>query len=78
MVSSLWITPATVTSDPKHLAGKGQGKATGYNLRLYHWNAEGIRPKKLEIHIFLNPKTSKCAAFKNSFQFKPPLLYQRI
>ena len=55
---------ATGTSDPKHLAGKGQSKATGYNLRLCHWNAEGIRPKKLEIQIFLNPKTSKCAAFK--------------
>ena len=44
---------ATGTSDPKHLAGKGQSKATGYNLRLCHWNAEGIRPKKLEIQTFL-------------------------
>ena len=44
--------PATSTSDPKHLAGKGQSKATGYNLRLCHWNAEGIRPKKLEYQHF--------------------------
>ena len=44
--------PATGTSDPKHLAGKGQSKATGYNLRLCHWNAEGIRPKKRDTKCF--------------------------
>ena len=44
--------PATGTSDPKHLAGKGQSNATGYNLRLCHWNAEGIRLKKLEVQHF--------------------------
>ena len=48
--------PATGTSDPKHLAGKGQSKATGYNLRLCHWNAEGISPKKLEIPKKLKSK----------------------
>ena len=53
--------PATGTSDPKHLAGKGQSKATGYNLRLCHWNAEG---RNLRLIVFSNPKTSKCAAFK--------------
>ena len=45
--------PATGTSDPKHLAGKGQSKATGYNLRL----------KKRDI-FFFKSNTSKCAAFK--------------
>ena len=48
--------PATGTSDPKHLAGNGQSKATRYNLRLCHWNAEGIRPKKLEIQTIFKSK----------------------
>ena len=47
---------ATGTSDPKHLAGKGQNKATGYNLRLCHWNVEGIRPKKHELQNVLKSK----------------------
>ena len=70
--------PATGTSDPKHLAGKGQSKATGYNLRLCHWNAEGIRPKKLDIHIFKIQKHRSVLHSRNSSQFKPPLLYQRL
>ena len=49
--------PATGSSYPKHLAGTGQSYATGYNLRLCHWNAEGIRPKKLEIQNVLKSKT---------------------
>ena len=71
--------PATGTSDPKHLAGKGQSKATGYNLRLCHWNAEGIRPKKLEIHFsFKSKKHRNVLHSRNSSQFKPLLLYQSI
>ena len=45
--------PATGISDPKHVAGKGQSKATGYNLRICHWNAEGVMPKKLDLQTFL-------------------------
>ena len=53
--------PATGTSDPKPLAGKGQSKATGYNLRLCHWNAEGIGPKKLEIqNVFKSKNVEVC------------------
>ena len=53
--------PATGSSYPKHLAGKGQSKATGYNLRLCHWNAKGIRPKKLEIqNVFKSKNIEVC------------------
>ena len=37
--------PATGVSDPEHVAGKGQSRATGYNLNICHWNAEGVRTK---------------------------------
>ena len=39
--------PATGVSDPEHVAGKGQSRVTGYNLNICHWNAEGVRNKKL-------------------------------
>ena len=42
--------PAT---DPEHVAGKGQSRATGYNLNICHWNAEGVRTKTLELQTFL-------------------------
>ena len=38
--------PATGVSDAEHVAGKGQSRATGYNLNICHWNAEGVRTKK--------------------------------
>ena len=38
--------PATGVSDPEHVAGKGQSRATGYNLNICHWNAESVRTKK--------------------------------
>ena len=41
------LPPATGLSDPEHVAGKGQSRATGYNLNICHWNAEGVRTKKL-------------------------------
>ena len=37
--------PATGVSDPEHVAGKGQSRATRYNLNICHWNAEGVRTK---------------------------------
>ena len=45
--------PATGVSDPEHVAGKGQSRATGYNFNICHWNAEGVRTKKLELQTFL-------------------------
>ena len=45
--------PATGVSDPEHVAGKGQSRATGYNLNICHWNAEEVRTKKLELQTFL-------------------------
>ena len=45
--------PVTGVSDPEHVAGKGQSRATGYNLNICHWNAEGVRSKKLELSTFL-------------------------
>ena len=45
--------PATGVSDPEHVAGKGQSRATGYNLNICHWNTEGVRTKKLELQTFL-------------------------
>ena len=45
--------PATGVSDPENVAGKGQSRATGYNLNICHWNAEGLRTKKLELQPFL-------------------------
>ena len=38
--------PATGVSDPEHVAGKGQSRATGDNLNICHWNAECLRTKK--------------------------------
>ena len=40
-------SPTTGVSVPEHVAGKGQSRATGYNLNICHWNAEGERTKKL-------------------------------
>ena len=45
--------PATGVSDPEHVAGKGQSRATGYNFNICHWNAEGVRTKKLKLQTFL-------------------------
>ena len=45
--------PATGVSDPEHVAGKGQSRATGCNFNICHWNAEGVRTKKLELQTFL-------------------------
>ena len=45
--------PATDVSDPEHVAGNGQSRATGYNFNICHWNAEGVRTKKLELQTFL-------------------------
>ena len=45
--------PATGVSDPEHVAGKGQSRATGYNFNICHWNAEGVRTPKLELQTFL-------------------------
>ena len=40
------------------MAGGGQSRATGHQtLRIMHWNAEGVRQKKLELQQFL--KTQK-------------------
>ena len=41
-------------SDPLLMAGGGQSRATGYQtLHIVHWNAEGVRQKKLELQQFL-------------------------
>ncbi|KAK7101444.1 hypothetical protein V1264_019826 [Littorina saxatilis] len=40
-------------SDPLPLTGGGQNRATGQQLRIMHWNAEGVRQKKLELQQFL-------------------------
>ena len=45
--------PATGVSDPEQVAGKRQSRETGYNLNICHWNAEGVRTKKLELQTFL-------------------------
>ena len=45
--------PATGVSDPEHVAGTLQSRATSYNLTICHWNVEGVRTKKLELQTFL-------------------------
>ena len=41
-------------SDPLLMAGGGQSRATGHQtLCIVHWNAEGVRQKKLELQQFL-------------------------
>ena len=41
-------------SDPLLMAGGGQSRTTGHQtLRIVHWNAEGVRQKKLELQQFL-------------------------
>ena len=41
-------------SDPLLMAGGGQSRATGHQtLGIVHWNAEGVRQKKLELQQFL-------------------------
>ena len=47
--------PATGVSDPEHVAGKGQSRATGYNLNNCHWNAEGVRYKKKKKPLNFKP-----------------------
>ena len=49
--------PATGVSDPEHVAGKGQSRATGYNFNICHWNAEGVRTKSLNFKPFLKHTT---------------------
>ena len=46
----------TSTSDSRHEAGMGQGRATSYNIRKLHWNAEGVRNKNLELQALLNER----------------------
>ena len=35
------------------MAGGGQSRTTGHQLRIMHWNAEGVRNKTLELQQFL-------------------------
>ena len=46
----------TGTSDSRHEAGMGQGRATSYTIRKLHWNAEGVRNKNLELQALLNER----------------------
>ena len=44
-------------SEPPPMTGRGQSRATGHQqLRIMHWNAEGVRNKKLELQQFLHKK----------------------
>ena len=53
--------PTTGISNPEHVPCKGQSRATGDNLNICHWNAEGVKtththkppPPKLELQTFL-------------------------
>ena len=49
-------------SDPLLMTGGGQSRANGHQtLRIMHWNAEGVRQKKLELQQFLKaPKIDVC------------------
>ena len=44
------------TSDSREKAGMGQSRATSFNLRMIHWNAEGVRNKKLELQVLLKER----------------------
>ena len=44
---------ATGTSDSRHEAGIGQSRATSFNLRMLHWNAEGVQSKNLKLQVLL-------------------------
>ena len=68
--------PATGVSDPEHVAGKGQSRATGYNLNICHWNAEGVKTKKLELQTLLKTQHTSLLHSRDSSQSKPPLLCQ--
>ena len=49
--------------DPLLMAGGGQSRATGHQtLRIVHWNAEGVRQKKLELQQFLKTQKLMSAA----------------
>ena len=47
---------ATGTSDSRQETGIGQSRATSFNLRMLHWNAEGVRNKKLELQVLLKER----------------------
>ena len=70
--------PATGVSDPEHVAGKGQSRATGYNLNICHCNAEGVRTKKFELQTFLKTQHRCLLHSRDSSYSKPSLLCQRL
>ena len=47
---------ATGTSDSRQETGIGQSRATSFNLRMLHWNAEGVRNKKLELQVLMKER----------------------
>ena len=47
---------ATGTSDLRQEAGMGQSRATSFNIRMLHWNAEGVRNKNLELQVLLKER----------------------
>ena len=47
---------AASTSDSRQEAGMGQSRATSFNLRMLHWNAEGVRNTKLELQVLLKER----------------------
>ena len=72
--------PANATdcgSDPLLMAGGGQSRATGHQtLCIVHWNAEGVRQKKLELQQFLKAqKIDVCCIqethLNNTHRFSP-------
>ncbi|KAK7108155.1 hypothetical protein V1264_015944 [Littorina saxatilis] len=44
---------ATGDSHPSDVAGDGRSRATGYQIKVMHWNAEGVRNKKIDLQNFL-------------------------
>ena len=65
----------TGTSDSRQEAGMGQSRATIFNQWMLHWNAEGVRNKKLELQVILGKK-HRCLLYTGDTpRLKSPLLY---
>ena len=61
----LWTVPGhhgpsqvTGTSDSRQKDGMRQSRVTRFNLRMLHWNAEGVRNKSIELQVLLKERNT--------------------
>ena len=79
----VWTVPGhydpsqyTGTFDSRKDAGMGQSRATSFNLRMLHWNAEGVRNKKTRTPSSSDGKKHRSLLYTGDTpKLKSPLLY---